>query len=94
MNVSLTPELERLVNDKIKTGMYQTASEVVRDALRLLQQRDEQRQRLRADVQAGLEDIRRGRYSEYDSRSGVALANAIKTRGRKRLTQQKKTASR
>lgn len=94
MNVSLTPELERLVNDKIKTGMYQTASEVVRDALRLLQQRDEQRQQLRADVQAGLEDIRRGRYSEYDSRSGAALVNTIKARGRKRLTQQKKTASR
>jgi antitoxin ParD1/3/4 len=50
MNISLTPELERLVDEKIKTGLYQTASEVVREALRLLQQRDDQLRRLRADV--------------------------------------------
>ena len=43
MNVSLTPELERFVNDKVDTGMYQTASEVVREGLRLLKQRDEDR---------------------------------------------------
>ena len=36
MNVSLTPELERLVNEKVESGLYQTASEVVREALRLL----------------------------------------------------------
>ena len=48
MNVSITPELEQLINEKIKSGMYQTASEVVRDALRLLRQRDDQLRRLRA----------------------------------------------
>ena len=31
MNISLTPELEQLVSDKVKTGMYQTASEVIRE---------------------------------------------------------------
>ena len=36
MNVSLTPELERLVNEKVDSGLYQTASEVVREALRQL----------------------------------------------------------
>ena len=40
MNVSLTPELEQLVNEKVKSGFYQTASEVVREALRLLSERD------------------------------------------------------
>ena len=40
MNVSLTPELERLVNEKVESGLYQTASEVVREALRLLKERD------------------------------------------------------
>ena len=43
MNVSLTPELERFVNEKVCTGMYHTASEVVREGLRLLKQRDEDR---------------------------------------------------
>ena len=52
MNVSLTPELEQLVNEKVRTGLYQTASEVVREALRLLKQRDDEVRR--ADQRAGL----------------------------------------
>ncbi len=54
MNVSLTPELERLVNEKVGSGLYQTASEVVREALRLIKERDQAREQLRADVQEGL----------------------------------------
>lgn len=41
MNVSLTPELEKFVNDKVKSGMYYSASEVIREGLRLLKERDE-----------------------------------------------------
>ena len=41
MNVSLTPELEKLVQDKVASGLYQTASEVVREGLRLLKERDD-----------------------------------------------------
>ena len=40
MNVSLTPELEKFVNDRVETGRYNSASEVVREALRLLEERD------------------------------------------------------
>ena len=65
MNVSLTPELEKLVNDKVSGGMYQTASEVVREALRLLKERDElQKQRfqeLQREIRIGLDQLRRGR---------------------------------
>ncbi|HXK05963.1 MAG TPA: type II toxin-antitoxin system ParD family antitoxin [Verrucomicrobiae bacterium] len=43
MNVSLTPELERFVNTKVQSGRYNSASEVVREALRLLEQHDEAR---------------------------------------------------
>jgi antitoxin ParD1/3/4 len=35
MNISLTPELERLVNEKVKSGRYASASEVIREGLRL-----------------------------------------------------------
>ena len=52
MNVSLTRELEELVNEKVRSGLYQTASEVVREALRLLKLRDDEARR--ADQQAGL----------------------------------------
>lgn len=64
MNVSLTPALERLVKEKIKSGMYHSNSEVVREALRLLKQRDEVRRHdlaeLRAKVAVGLEQLERG----------------------------------
>lgn len=44
MNVSLTPELEKFVQQKVQEGLYGSASEVVRDGLRLLTERDEERQ--------------------------------------------------
>ena len=55
MNVSLTPELEELVNEKVRSGLYHTASEVVREALRLLKLRDDEARR--ADQQAGLQPV-------------------------------------
>ena len=85
MNVSLTPELERLINDKVQTGSYQTASEVVREALRLLKQRDEGLLQLRQDIQAGFAQGERGEYREYDKKSTPRLAARVKARGRKRL---------
>jgi antitoxin ParD1/3/4 len=41
MNVSLTPELEKLVQEKVESGRYSSASEVVREALRLMEKRDQ-----------------------------------------------------
>jgi antitoxin ParD1/3/4 len=64
MNVSLTPELEQLVSEKVATGMYQSASEVIREALRLLKERDEIHEHrvaeLRREISIGLEQLRRG----------------------------------
>jgi antitoxin ParD1/3/4 len=40
MQISLTPELEELVNEKVASGLYDDASEVVRDALRLMDRQD------------------------------------------------------
>jgi antitoxin ParD1/3/4 len=57
MNVSLTPELEQFVQNKIKTGRYISASEVVREALRLLEERDRAYQAKLVDLQ---EDIDQG----------------------------------
>ena len=82
MNVSLTPELERLVNEKVESGLYQTASEVVREALRLLKERDQAREHLRADVQAGFDQLARAEGRAYDTVSGRQLAERIKSRGR------------
>jgi antitoxin ParD1/3/4 len=43
MNVSLTPELEKFVSTKVDSGRYSSASEVVREALRLLEEHDQAR---------------------------------------------------
>ena len=93
MNVSLTPELEQLVHEKVKTGMYQTASEVVREALRLLKERDSF-EALRREVREGFAQIERGEYEEYDEQTIRNLAADIKARGMKRLTQRRKTGTR
>lgn len=64
MNVSLTPELEQFVADKVKSGRYNSASEVIREALRLLEEREElrniQKQELRKKISEGLDQLGRG----------------------------------
>ena len=64
MNVSLTPELEQLVHEKVKTGRYLSASEVVREALRLLEERDRIREArlftLRSEIAVGIEQGDKG----------------------------------
>jgi antitoxin ParD1/3/4 len=64
MNVSLTPELERRIAEKVESGLYTTASEVVREALRLLFEADERRERLvaklNADIQSAADQLDRG----------------------------------
>lgn len=88
MNISLTPELEQLVDDKVKSGMYQTASEVIREGLRLLRERDQRVEALRRDVRAGFEAVERGEFTEYDASNIKELADRIKARGRKRLAEE------
>ncbi len=70
MNVSLSPELEHLIEEKVKTGMYNSASEVIRAGLRLLQEQDELRQirlqELKREVQKGLDQIERGEVVDGD----------------------------
>ncbi|MCY7347694.1 MAG: type II toxin-antitoxin system ParD family antitoxin [Pyrinomonadaceae bacterium] len=71
MNVSLTPELEKLVNEKVKSGLYNSASEVIRESLRLLQEQDLlkqiRRDELRREIMLGVEQIRNGEYTEIKS---------------------------
>lgn len=68
MNVNLTPELEKYVKTKIKTGLYNSASEVVRDALRLLEEQDRFKeiklQMLREEIQKGIAELDAGQVSK------------------------------
>ena len=89
MNVSLTPELEELVNKKVKNGMYHTASEVIREGLRLLKEQDEIKEhrlnQLCKEVDIGIQQIENGRYTDYDVDNLQPLADEIIAEGRKRL---------
>jgi antitoxin ParD1/3/4 len=67
MNVSLTPELEQFVNQKVESGKYQPASEVIRDGLRLLLER---------------EDIHQKKLAESAATSTSPSASSKPTRGR------------
>lgn len=67
MTISLTPELEELVNDEMKRGEYKTASEVLREGLRLVRLRREMIAGLKHEIQIGIDDIKRGNYVEYTS---------------------------
>ena len=86
MNVSLTPQLEELVKRKVESGLYGSASEVMREALRLLDEHDRLRnmrlEELRAEMKKGIDS---GEPTPLDM-------GAIKTRGRKRLAAERAKA--
>ena len=68
MHVSLTPELENLVRLKVESGLYNNASEVVREALRKMNNEDEMRrikiEKLREALAVGMDDIKNRRVVE------------------------------
>jgi antitoxin ParD1/3/4 len=72
MNVSLTPELEQLVAEKVESGRYTSASEVIREALRLLEEHDQLKQQRIAQVR---EKIDRG-LRQLDAGEGITAQEA------------------
>ena len=82
MNISLTPHFEELVKGKVESGLYNSASEVMREALRLLEERDQlrelRREELRREIQKGIDS---GESTPLD-------IEEVKARGRKRLAAQ------
>lgn len=87
LNVSLPPEVEARVRQKVESGLYGSASEVIREALRLFEAYENARAAtlaaLRADISQGMADIEAGRVREIDPKE-------IKRRGRQ-LQQQRRT---
>lgn len=82
MNVSLTDELEQFVQAQVESGMYYSASEVIREGLRMLKEKDMLRQikieELRKEIQKGIES---GTSVPFDP-------EAIKAEGKKRMMQE------
>ena len=87
MNVSLTPQLENFVKQKVSTGLYNSVSEVIREALRLLEEKEALKmmklEALRGDVLAYVESLDRGEGKLLNT-------EAIKTKGREIMSQKEK----
>lgn len=77
MNVSLTPDLKKYVQDKVDTGRYRSSSEVVREALRLLEEKDQERAQrlvwLKAEIQKGIDS---GLSKPLDMKAVIAKAKS------------------
>jgi len=86
MNVSLTKELENFVSELVASGMYYSASEVVRDGLRLLKEQEALKkirtEELRAEILRGFEQSQNGESKPLD-------IEAIQKEGEKILNQKK-----
>jgi antitoxin ParD1/3/4 len=88
MNISLTKEFESYVTQKVESGLYHSASEVIRDGLRLMKERDELHQNklaaLRKDIAIGVDQADRGQVRPFNEE----VVSRVKARGRKRLAAQ------
>jgi antitoxin ParD1/3/4 len=82
MNISLPPEYEQYVRQKVESEGYASASEVFREALRLLRERDMHiLEALRADVQSGVKSLQLGKGRPLDE----TTFEAVVSKGRKLL---------
>jgi len=84
---SIGKHFEGMIEDLIESGRYSTASEIMRDGLRLVEEREERRraklEALRAEIQKGFDS---GPAEEIDVDE---MIEAVKARGRQRLAAQK-----
>jgi putative addiction module CopG family antidote len=80
MQVTLPAETEHLINDMLATGRYRTVGEVLAAAIQLLDEHERESQehldRLRQDIQAGIDDIAQGRFGPFDLQKFLAECNA------------------
>ena len=88
MNVSLTPDLEKYVQQKVDTGRYRSSSEVVREALRLLEEKDQEREQrliaLKSEIQKGIDS---GPSKPLDMKAVIAQAKSHRKQPGRRTTE-------
>lgn len=93
MNVSLTPELERIVKEKVASGLYNNASEVIREALRFMETHEELVYRMKLDslrhtLAEGERDFAAERYREITPEGIAPLMQELRERAWRRLKEE------
>ena len=88
MNVSLTPELDEFVTERVESGLYASASEVIREGLRLLKEWEEMRrvrlEELKREISICVKQLEAAQGRTYES--AAALIDHVKAEGRRRRT--------
>ena len=83
MNVSLTRELEQFIDGKVESGLYNNASEVIREGLRLLKEHDDIRVKWREQIERGWLQAQAGSFVD-GPKAMAAIKDRIKARAKKR----------
>jgi len=68
MNISLTPTLERAVKEKVESGLYNNASEVIREALRIALRQEQENDWLMREAAIGFAQLEAGNVTRVDSK--------------------------
>lgn len=95
MNITLSPDVEKRVQEVVKRGAYPSADALVEDALGsfLDVEAEEDLQAVRQRLAVSEAEIDRGEFEEYDADRVQDLAKDIQRRGQKRLNEPRKTSS-
>ncbi len=96
MHISLTPELEAIIKEKVTSGLYNNASEVIREALRFMKTNEElvnqmKLDHLRSKLAEGERDLIEDRYTELKPEELSDHFQLIKNRAIDSINQDKKT---
>jgi putative addiction module CopG family antidote len=67
MIITLPTEIERIVTEKVNSGAYQSADEVISKSVRLLEAKEKGKEALRQEIMRGFEDIQQGRFSAFST---------------------------
>lgn len=91
MTITLTDELEELINEKIRSGEYKSADEVIMASLRLLKAQEKGMEVLRREIVRGVDDIQQGHFTSYGTDAELeAFSDEIIRRGQERLDASRK----
>jgi antitoxin ParD1/3/4 len=86
MNVSLSPELQNFVKERVKNGSFKSASEVIAEALKAFQEREAMRsaelERLGKEIDIGIEQADRGETVDCDEAFKRVLKDIRSTKGK------------
>ncbi len=83
MTISFVPELQRFLEEQVRSGKFASTESALAEAVRLMKQREERLASLRRDIDLGLEDLEKGRVSERNVEEAKArLRKHLEDEGR------------